>query len=87
MDKKRKPSNMAGSFPKWQLAEHAVKLLEESLDPNARVTHNEWLIEIVTKTRRQCDVVIRASSPGYPLLTIVEVQDRAKKVDITHPEG
>ena len=88
MNKKKRPrSSEETVLPKWKLAEHAVKLLEESLDPHAQVTHNEWLIEAVTKNRRQCDVVIRSSSPGYPRLTIVEVQDRAKKVDISFLEG
>ncbi len=68
--------------PQWRLIEQAVRILEESLDPNAVVTHDVRLRELVTGTPRQCDVVIRSGPRHRQTLTIVEVQKRKDKVDI-----
>jgi hypothetical protein len=64
----------------WKLAEKVAALFEKSLSPDASVTCNEILHDLITGHPRQCDVVIR-SGTHQRTTTIVEVQDRADKVD------
>jgi len=71
----------------WKLIERVVALLEETLDPNASINVNEYLPELATGTMRQCDVVIRTGKPPRDTLTIVEVQDRNRKVEYATYEG
>jgi len=49
------------------------------MDPNSIVTHNEILHDRVGNDR-QCDVVIRGSFAGRPILGIMECKDLNKKV-------
>jgi hypothetical protein len=71
----------------WRLIEEVVALLEQSLDPSARVEHNVELPELGTDLLRQCDVVIRSGVLPRETLTIVEVQDRTRKPDINTFHG
>jgi len=73
--------------PSWRRVEQVVRILEQSLDQGATVTHDERLRETVTGTLRQCDVVIRSGPRHRRTVTIVEVQKRAGKVDIQDYEA
>lgn len=75
------------SDPHWRMAERTVAILEKFLTPGAVVTHNEELPELATGTMRQCDVVVRSGRPPRQTLTIVEVQDRSRKVELGTYEG
>jgi hypothetical protein len=72
----------AKAEPRWRTIERTVAVLEQMLQPDAKVFHNIWLTETVTGTHRQCDVVIRSGTPPRDTLTIVEVQDRARRVEL-----
>jgi hypothetical protein len=52
-----------GPDPHWKLVEKVVALLEAALTPTAEVLHNQWLPNIATGHRRQCDVVIKDGEP------------------------
>src|SRR5689334_17607041 len=71
---------------KWELLEKAVRLLEHSLLPNARVERDQELPNHKTAAlageplTRQCDVVIYPPGPHGETFWIVEVQKRGKKV-------
>lgn len=69
--------------------ERVVKLIEKSLSPHSRVEHDVRLPDLNSNvgSTRQCDVVIRSGEPPRETITIVEVQDRNKKVDITMFDG
>jgi hypothetical protein len=75
------------SASRSQLSEQIVAVLEKFLAPDDVVQHNVRLPELVTGTLRQCDVIIRAGRPPRQTLTIVEVQDRGRSVEITDYEG
>lgn len=59
--------------------EKVVEELQGQLDPNSKVTHNEWLIDRLGN-RRQFDVVIRGKFAGQDLLGVIECKDLNKKV-------
>lgn len=73
--------------PRWRLIERAVALLEKTLTPDALIEHNKQLPETASGNLRQCDVVIRYGKPPRSTLTIVEVQDRNKKLEIGTYDG
>lgn len=73
--------------PHWRTVERTIAALESMLQPGAIVSHNQWLTELATGTRRQCDVVIRSGLPPRDTLTIVEVQDRGRRVELSDYEG
>ncbi|MCP4248069.1 MAG: hypothetical protein GY778_13565 [bacterium] len=64
--------------------ERLVALIEASLDPEARVTRNEKLPVLTSRSgkTRECDVVIRTGPKHREMITILEVQDRGQRVDI-----
>ena len=57
------------------------------LSPESVIQHNDHLPEIVTGTLRQCDITIRTGKPPRQTLTIDEVQDRTRDVEIGDYEG
>lgn len=71
----------------WKQVERIVAVLEKLLTPGSVVEHNQYLTEPATGNERQCDVVVRSGRPPRQTLTIVEVQDREKKVNIGTYEG
>jgi hypothetical protein len=73
--------------PHWKTVEYVVALLEKTLTPEATVEHDVKLPELATGTLRQCDVVIRTGAPPRTTLTIVEVQARGRKVEVSDYEG
>lgn len=75
------------SKPKWKLIEEIVAILEKSLTPDAKVEHNVWLPVIDRSGKRQCDVVITYGEPPRQSITIVEVQKRDAKPEITIFDG
>lgn len=71
----------------WQVVEEVAGLLEKSLTPFAEVRPNVKLPVIGKGRNRQCDVVITYGSPPRQTVSIVEVQRRARKPDITTFHG
>ncbi len=73
--------------PRWRTIERTIAVLEKMLQPGARVSHNVLLKELITGTRRQCDVVVRSGAAPRETITIVEVQDRNRRVELSDYEG
>tara|TARA_B100000315_G_scaffold84339_1_gene77303 strand:+ start:1581 stop:2465 length:885 start_codon:yes stop_codon:yes gene_type:complete len=69
---------------KWEELEHLVKLIEKSISPNSNVERDIDLPVLVSSSgrTRQCDIVIRSGVPPRETISIVEVQDRSRKVEI-----
>lgn len=69
----------------WKETEKLVQLIEQSLDPNSKVLHDVKLpvLNSPKKRTRQCDCVIISKNGPRETTTLVEVQDRDSKVDIT----
>jgi hypothetical protein len=59
--------------------EEAVTVIQEMMDPNASVTHNE-LITDRHGHKRQFDVVIRGKVGGHPVLGVIECKALRRKV-------
>jgi hypothetical protein len=73
---------------KWELIEEVVSILEKAISPDSQVEHNVLLPDLTESSKkRQCDVVIRSGRPPRETITIVEVQDRNSKFDITFFDG
>jgi hypothetical protein len=68
----------------WKEKEIIVAFIEQCICPKAIVKHNVNLPVLNSKTgrTRQCDVVIVEGKEPRETISIVEVQDRGKKVDI-----
>ncbi len=80
MAKKRsgtKKAKRVGELPGVSL-EKAVARIQQMMDPNTKVTHNEVLVDRVGN-KRQFDVVIRGTFGGRPILGIVECRDHSRK--------
>ena len=75
--------------PQWELTEKVVAILEKALTPTAIVEHNVKLPVLGKPDRRprQCDVVITYGKSPRQSITIVEVQDRTSKPEITTFHG
>ncbi len=75
--------------PRWQTVEKVVAVLEKVLEPSAHVEHNVRLPVIGRPRRRprQCDVVITYGKAPRQTTTIVEVQDRGSKPNLTTFHG
>lgn len=58
--------------------ETIVARIQQMLDPNSRVTHNEWLVDRL-ENRRQYDVVVRGTFGGRPVLGVIECKDHNRK--------
>lgn len=69
----------------WKEFEHLVHLIEQSISPDSVVEHDVYLPVIGSQSgrTRQCDVVIRSGQKPRETITIVEVQDRTSKPNIT----
>jgi hypothetical protein len=70
-----------------RVVEEVAALLEKSITPFAKVEHNVRLPVIGKSRRRQCDVVITSGEQSRKTITIVEVQKRQRKPDITTFHG
>jgi hypothetical protein len=71
----------------WKLVERVVALLEQAIAPGARVEHNVELFDHKAKIMTQCDAVIRQGMPPRETITIVEVQERNRKVELNDFRG
>ncbi len=58
--------------------ELAVATIQQMMDPNSIVSHNENLIDRVGNTR-QYDVIIRGQFGGRPVLGIIECKDHSRR--------
>ena len=58
--------------------EKTVARVQQMLDHDSTVTHNEVLTDRIGN-RRQCDVVIRGQFGGRPILGIVECKDHSRR--------
>ena len=71
----------------WQVVEDVAGLLEKALTPYAEVKRNVRLPVIGKTRKRQCDIVITYGLPPRRTISIVEVQKRDRKPDITTFHG
>lgn len=80
---------MSKKDPKWKLVEKVVALLEKSISPDTIIEYDVRLPDLTsTRSRkRQCDIVIRSGKTPRETITIIEVQDRKSKFDITTFDG
>ncbi len=80
---------MSSSNPEWRVVEQVVALLEQILSPTAKVEHNVMLpvLGFPDREPRQCDVVITTGTQLRPTKTIVEVQKRKSKPEISQFHG
>lgn len=71
--------------PKWRLTERLAAILEKALTPSAHVRHNIRLPVLGRPERepRQCDIVIVSGQEPRQTISIVEVQDRSRRPDLT----
>lgn len=85
----KKSQNLLTLEPRWKTIEKVVALLETALLPSARVEHNMFLPVLGRPDRspRQCDIVIRFGKPPRETITIIEVQDRNSRPNITMFHG
>jgi len=58
--------------------ERIVARIQQMMDPNSTVTHNEFLDDRVGN-KRQYDVVIRGQFGGRPVLGVIECKDHSRK--------
>lgn len=89
MAKKRTKKNQIKQEAKWKTVERIVKLLEQTLALNAKVESNVMLPVLTSNigAKRQCDVVVWSGESPRETITIVEVQDRKRKVDVNTFDG
>lgn len=73
----KKPKSESGDLPGARL-EKVVARIQQLMDPNSQVTHNERLEDRVGNTR-QYDVVIRGRFGGRPILGVIECKDHSRK--------
>jgi hypothetical protein len=73
--------------PKWKVIEHVAALIEKTLDPGADVQLNQFLPELKSGGKRQCDVTVRTGPAARRTLSIVEVQRRHRRVDVAMLDG
>lgn len=75
--------------PDWLSTEKLVRLIEKSISPDSIVEHNVYLLDLTSKAnkKRQCDIVIRTGNDTRQTITIVEVQNRKSKFNITFFQG
>ncbi len=59
--------------------EKVVAKIQEQIDPNAKVSHDEHIVDKLGHSR-QFDVVIRGTFAGQELLGVIECKDLKKKV-------
>ena len=69
--------------------ERLIELIERSISSDSRVERDVFLPVLHSASGRtaQCDVVIRSGYPPRETLTLVEVQDRSKRVEINDFRG
>jgi hypothetical protein len=69
--------------------EKLVQVIEQLIAPDAVVEHNVHLPVLTSRTGRtvQCDIVIRSGKKSRETITIIEVQDRKKAVDVNDFRG
>jgi hypothetical protein len=58
--------------------EKAVARIQQMLDPDSKVTHNETLTDRLDN-KRQFDVVVRGTFAGHAVLGVVECKDHGRK--------
>lgn len=69
--------------------ERLVQLIEQSIAPDAHIQRNVKLPNLGSKSgaTTECDIVIRNGPPFRETVTIVEVKDRERPVDINMFRG
>lgn len=74
---------------KWLELEHLVTLIEKSISPDSIVDHDVKLpmINSPSGAKSQCDIVIRAGKSPRETISIVEVQNRNKRVNVNDFRG
>lgn len=73
----------------WLSKEKLVELIEKSISPNSIIEHNVKLPDLSSKNnkKRQCDIVIKSGPKERETVTIVEVQSRISKFNLTFFQG
>lgn len=76
--KKVKTAKKKGKRNTGVTLEKTVARIQQMMDPNSKVTHNEKLVDRLGNTR-QYDVVIRGSFGGRDVLGVIECKDHNRK--------
>jgi hypothetical protein len=74
----RKLKRNLGEQPSGLKLERTVARIQQMMDPNSTVSHDEWLEDRVGN-RRQYDVIIRGKFGGRSLLGVIECKDHNRK--------
>ena len=73
--------------PKWRRFEKLVARVQQSLSPQAKVTHNEMIRGRKTGELRQVDVTVRTTAGQFPLLIAIDCKDLSRPATVTHVEA
>ncbi len=66
----------------WKDYEHYIHQVFSDLYPEATITHNVQKIGVISRTKRQIDVLIEGYLAGYSLNIVVDCKYFNKKVDV-----
>jgi hypothetical protein len=74
---------------KWKETEEVIALIEKVISPTSKIETNVFLPDLnsTTGAKRQCDIVIKSGVSPRDTISIVEVQDRASKVEVNIFDG
>src|SRR5579871_3250660 len=75
-------SNMSDNDLPGIRLETIVARIQQKMDPNSTVSHNEKLVDRLGN-KRQYDVVIRGHYAGRPILGVIECKDHSRKKGFT----
>src|SRR6266481_3693414 len=69
-------------MPDWLDYQELVAAIYRDISPNAVVTHNDSILGLESRTKRQIDVSIRADLGGHGLLIIVQAKHLNRPADV-----
>src|SRR6266436_5934099 len=69
-------------MPDWLDYQELVAAIYRDISPNAVVTHNDSILSLESRTKRQIDVSIRADLGGHGLLIIVQAKHLNRPADV-----
>ena len=66
----------------WIAFEHLVAQIQKSLSPKATVKHNESIMGIDSKAKRQIDITIRENIGQFEMLIAVDCKAHSRPIDL-----
>lgn len=66
--------------------EQVVAEMQRSLSPKANIIHNTFLVDKITKTRRQVDVLIEDKIGQIPIKIVIECKYHSRRISIGEAE-